>query len=99
MAALAPVAPQAVPAAPPRPRKLPRRMADVLAAIARHPGLSSGAIARMTQRTTPAVTLAVDALEQSGLVARRQHTRDRRLVVLTATEAGHAWLAATQAEG
>jgi DNA-binding MarR family transcriptional regulator len=53
-------------------------------------GLSPGEIARRLDLATPTVTKAATRMEAAGLLTRRAHPRDARLVCLQLTERGRA---------
>jgi len=53
-------------------------------------GLTPGEIARRLELATPTVTKATTRMEAAGLVARRPHPSDRRLVKLHLTKRGKA---------
>ncbi len=52
-------------------------------------GLTPGEIARRLGLATPTVTKATTRMEASGLVERRPHPRDARLVCVHLTQRGH----------
>lgn len=69
-----------------------RQMA-VLAYVARRPRQSTGQIAEAVGINKPAVTRALDRLDQDGLADRVLDLQDRRKVVVTATTKGVQLLA------
>jgi DNA-binding MarR family transcriptional regulator len=53
-------------------------------------GLTPGELARRLELATPTVTRATHRMEAAGLLSRRRHERDGRLVRLFLTERGRA---------
>lgn len=62
----------------------------VLQCLWEEDGLTPGELARRLDLATPTVTRAAHRMEASGLLSRRRHERDGRLVRLFLTERGHA---------
>ncbi|AYY12022.1 MarR family transcriptional regulator [Actinobacteria bacterium YIM 96077] len=60
----------------------------ILMALWEEDGLSPGELARRLQLATPTVTKATARMELAGLVERRPHPSDRRLVRIHLTDAG-----------
>ena len=54
--------------------------------------LPLGRLAAIEQVTPPAMVKTVTALERAGLVSRERSAADRRVVIVSATAAGHALL-------
>lgn len=67
-----------------------------LATLQRHGPVPVGFLADAEQITAPTATKVVDKLARAGLVERRPHPDDRRVSLVTVTEAGHDLLAATR---
>lgn len=67
---------------------------EVLIRLARTPGesLTAGELARAVALSSGGATRLVDRLEAAGLVARRAHARDRRIVRIVLTTAGRTAL-------
>lgn len=61
--------------------------------IARHGELNMGELARLVNLSQGTVTTILDRLERRGLVTRTRSTADKRRVVVSVSEAGHAALA------
>lgn len=61
----------------------------ILMALWHEDGLSPGELARRLDLATPTVTKATARMEVAGLVERRPHASDRRLVRIHLTDAGH----------
>ena len=70
------------------------RQNAVLAFFATHPGMSVREAAEHLKLSKPAVTRAADRLNEQGMIARVTRAADRRLVAITATAAGLAYLRA-----
>lgn len=66
---------------------------DALSFIHRHGKCSAKALSEGLRISIPSSTRLVDRLVRKHLVVRREHDEDRRLVELTATPAGAAFLA------
>lgn len=64
----------------------------VLRAVAREGGASPTTIARHVHLSQATITNIVDRLEKAGLVTRRRDDRDRRVVIVSLTDAGKARL-------
>jgi len=64
-----------------------------LATLERHGGMSLAQLAAHERVRPPSMTRTVAGLEQSGLVTRSPHARDRRQVVIEINEAGRRLLA------
>ena len=62
----------------------------ILRCLWREDGLSPGEIARRLDLATPTVTKAATRMEVAGLLARRAHPSDARLVCLRLTDRGRA---------
>jgi DNA-binding MarR family transcriptional regulator len=62
----------------------------VMSLLERQGAMSAGEIAQRTGLATGSVTALIDRLEQRGLARRRPDPRDRRRVLVEATEAGVA---------
>jgi DNA-binding MarR family transcriptional regulator len=62
----------------------------VLQCLWEEDGLTPGELARRLDLATPTVTRAAHRMEASGLLSRRRHERDGRLVRLFLTERGRA---------
>ena len=58
---------------------------------------TSGAIAKRAELSPASVTAMLDQLEKEGMVTRRRSEQDRRQVIVTLTDAGHAALEAKRA--
>jgi len=69
---------------------------EALIFIQRHGGCSAKALSEGLRISIPSSTRLVDRLVRKGLVTRREHHEDRRLVVLTATAAGIDFLEKTR---
>lgn len=66
----------------------------ILDALSRHDGsLSAGTLAEQVGLSRPALSAALNRLEQRGLVHRQMHHADRRSVVVSATPAAQGQLA------
>lgn len=65
----------------------------VMRLVARHDSMTVSQIAEILGVTLSAVTLLSDRLETGGWLSRDRHPQDRRLVVLTLTDAGRQKLA------
>ena len=70
------------------------RQNAVLAFFATHPGMSVREAAEQLKLSKPAVTRAADRLNEQSMIARGASAADRRLVAITATAAGLAYLRA-----
>jgi DNA-binding MarR family transcriptional regulator len=74
---------------------------EVLAAVADHPGVRPGQLARLLHMRPSTVTTIVNALTSNGMVSRATANGDRRAVELTITRAGrhavHTWQATNSA--
>lgn len=74
---------------------------EVLAAVAEHPGIRPGQLARLLHMQPSTVTTIVNALTSHGMVSRAAADDDRRAVELTITPTGrhavHTWQAANSA--
>jgi DNA-binding MarR family transcriptional regulator len=74
---------------------------ELLSAVAEHPGVRPGQLARLLHMRANTVTTIVNALAARGMVSRAPADQDRRAVELTATPAGeqavHAWQATNAA--
>jgi DNA-binding MarR family transcriptional regulator len=74
---------------------------ELLAALADHPGIRPGQLARTLNLRPNTVTTIVNSLAALGMVSRAVADGDRRAVELTATEAGlqavHTWQATNAA--
>jgi DNA-binding MarR family transcriptional regulator len=68
------------------------RQIAVLGYVSLHPGQSVRDAADFLNMSKPAVTRAVDALQQLRLATRRDSKDDRRLVMLSATPDGNLFL-------
>ena len=71
---------------------------QVLRLLAHRKGQTSSQVARFLNVSRPSVTQLVDSLEESGLVARRVATDDRREVVLDLTKLGRQGFRAVRRE-
>lgn len=74
---------------------------EVLAAVAEHPGIRPGQLARLLHMRPSTVTTIVNALTSHGMVSRAAADGDRRAIELTITPSGrhavHTWQAANSA--
>jgi DNA-binding MarR family transcriptional regulator len=61
-----------------------------LAALERHDGMTPGELAAHEKVQPPSMTRVIALLEQRELVRRSPHLTDRRQVILTVTDKGHA---------
>jgi DNA-binding MarR family transcriptional regulator len=70
---------------------------EVLSALAEHPGVRPGQLARQLHMRPSTVTTIVNALTDQGMVTRAIPEGDRRAIALTVTDSGrravHAWQA------
>jgi DNA-binding MarR family transcriptional regulator len=73
-------------------RDLTPRQFQLLAAVARTPGLSQTAIVEQTGIDRSTTALLADKLEQRGLIERTRDRQDRRAVQVTLTRAGEKLL-------
>jgi DNA-binding MarR family transcriptional regulator len=71
----------------------------ILQALWEEDGLTPGELARRLGLATPTVTRTATRMEAAGLLRRRPHERDRRLVRLFLTERGQALRGAIDREG
>jgi DNA-binding MarR family transcriptional regulator len=71
----------------------------ILQALWEEDGLTPGELARRLGLATPTVTRTATRMEAAGLLRRRPHERDRRLVRLLLTERGQALRGAIDREG
>ena len=62
-----------------------------------HQQLSSGEVAALADLSPATATQMLEALESDGLVARERSAKDRRVVLTSLTERGHALLEARHA--
>ena len=60
---------------------------------------TSGELAKRADLSPASVTVMLDQLENDGIVARRRSEQDRRQVIVSLTDAGHAALDAKRAHG
>jgi DNA-binding MarR family transcriptional regulator len=67
-----------------------------LAQLHRHGPMTLAALSDVEGITPPSMTKTVNALLERGLVAKAEHEVDKRKVVLTATEAGSAFVLETR---
>src|SRR5262245_5911454 len=72
---------------------LTRSQCSVLAHLARHDGIQQSTLAEILEVEPITLTRLVDRLEQMGLVARQFHPTDRRIRLLSLTEAARPKLA------
>ncbi|PRZ08083.1 DNA-binding MarR family transcriptional regulator [Isoptericola sp. CG 20/1183] len=75
---------------------LPEGQFGVLAVLDRHGEMSPGALAEHERVRPPAMTRAVTALAELGLVAKIDHPTDKRQVVVRLTDAGRHEIAETR---
>jgi DNA-binding MarR family transcriptional regulator len=68
----------------------------VLFAVAENPGIRQGVLADLLKIKWPNMTKLVRSLEERGLVERQVPRNDRRSVLLTVTQKGRDWIAASQ---
>ncbi len=66
----------------------------VLSLVSRHPGLSSVGLARRFYRTQQAMGQLLIGLEDKGWLIRSEYPPNRRMLMVTLTEAGNALVAA-----
>lgn len=59
-------------------------------------GIKVSELAKHLKITSAAVTHVVQSLEQGGYVVRKMDSKDRRSILVSATEAGHAYIEARE---
>lgn len=68
----------------------------VLGALAKHDAMTVGELAEHEKVKPPSMTRIVSNMEVAGLVRRRAHETDRRLVVVELTDTAHELIAANR---
>jgi len=82
---------------PARKGELSNAQVRALFRLKRGEACTSGEIAKRAELSPASVTAMLDQLEEDGIVTRRRSDQDRRQVIVTLTEAGHAALEAKRA--
>jgi DNA-binding MarR family transcriptional regulator len=78
------------------PSGLSATQTSTLATVAHRGPLTLGDLAAREHVTPPTITRVVDKLEREGLVLRVPDPRDGRVVMVSLTAAGEAWVAETR---
>jgi MarR family transcriptional regulator, organic hydroperoxide resistance regulator len=82
---------------PARPGELSNAQIRALWGLKHGEECTSGAIAKRAELSPASVTAMLDQLEREGMVTRHRSEQDRRQVIVSLTDAGHAALEAKRA--
>ena len=83
---------------PNRPGELSATQVRALFQLERGEACTAGELAKRADLSPASVTVMLDQLEHDGIVLRRRSEQDRRQVIVTLTDAGHAALDAKRAQ-